>query len=120
LLRNKIETQTTFFNVSFKMEKYYAKTRIRTVNGWLEVERSHQNLDTKCLTHIKMDRISHLTREGPFGDYDHNDDPIHVWHVNVHTIRPSGGKWVKHTIEFAFTNESEAETFLISINDKMY
>ena len=102
------------------MEKYYSKTRIRSLNGWLEVERLDANIDTKVLTHIKLDRISHLDREGPFGDYDHNDEPIYVWHVNIHTVRPSAGRWVKHTITFAFRDESEAENFLIAINDKMY
>jgi hypothetical protein len=102
------------------MEKYYSKTCIRVVNGWLEVRRSVDNMDTQCFTHIKMDCISHLTREGPFGNYDHNDEPIDVWHVNIHTNRPSRGKWIKHDIQFTFTDESQAESFLIAINDNMY
>ena len=99
---------------------YYSKTRIRVINGWLEVERSDRNMDTKFLTHFKIDRISHLSREGPFGDYDYNKNPIHVWHVNIHTSRPSDGKLIKHTVMFPFSTESEAESFLISINDKIY
>jgi hypothetical protein len=90
------------------------------MNGWLEVERSDKNVSTKCLTHIKIDRISHLTREGPFGDYDCNMNPIRIWHVNIHTVRPSAGNWIKHTVIFHFTDESDAETFLITINDMIY
>lgn len=117
---NKIETYSPFFHVSFKMEKIYTNTRFRVVNGWLEVERYNVNIDSKALTHIKLDRISHVTREGPFGDYDHNEEPIDVWHVDIHTIRPSAGRWIKHTITFPFRDESEAESFLMAINNKMY
>jgi hypothetical protein len=102
------------------MEKIYTNTRIRVVNGWLEVERYNVNIDTRCLTHIKLDRISHLTREGPFGGYDSNEEGIEVWHVNIHTSRASGDNWIKHTISLVFSDESEAETFLIAVNDKIY
>ena len=102
------------------MEIYYSKTRIRVINGWLEVERSDRDMDTKCIFHIKLDRISYLSREGPFGDYDYNKNTIHVWHVNIHTSRPSNGNWIKHTVILPFSTESEAESFLISINDKIY
>lgn len=102
------------------MDKLYTNTRIRAVNGWLEVERYNTNIDTKCLLHIKIDRISHLTREGPFGDYDHNNEPIKVWHVNIHTARYSNGILIKHDITLVFHDESQAESLLILINDKIY
>jgi hypothetical protein len=102
------------------MEKLYTNTRFRIVNGWLELERSDDNFDTKSLTHIKMDCISHLSREGPLGDYDDNDEPIQIWHVDIHMCRSSAGKLIKHKITFAFQDLSDAETFLIGINSKMY
>jgi len=103
-----------------KMEKLYTKTRFRAVNGWLEVETSDANLDTKSLTHIKLDRISHLTREGPFGDYDHDGEPTEVWNVYINTVRPSEGRFIKHVVVFIFRAEHEAETFLMGINAKIY
>ena len=103
------------------METFYTNTRFRVVNGWLELERSDDNFDTKSLTHIKMDCISHLTREGPLGDYDHNDEPIQIWHVDIHMSRSSArNKLIKHKITFAFRDVSDAETFLIGINAKIY
>lgn len=101
------------------MENYYSNTRIRVVNGWLEVERSNDESATKSTTHIKLDRISHLTREGPFVSYDKNSELIEVWHVHIYTARPVDDKVIKHAITFIFHNESQAESFLISINDKI-
>ena len=120
LSRNKIEKTSHIFNVLFKMEKIYTNTRIRVVNGWLEVERYNVNVDTRCLLHIKIDRISHVTREGPFGDYDHNNEAEEVWHVNIHTARPSNGTIIKHDITLVFHDESQAESLLMLINDKIY
>lgn len=102
------------------MESIYTNTRIRVVNGWLEIERKNENMDTKSNTHIRLERISHLVKEGPFGDYDHNEEAINVWNIHIHVARFHGGKLVKHVITFTFRDESEAETFLIGINDKLY
>ena len=116
-----MKTANPFLLYQLKMEKLYTKTRFRAVNGWLEVETSDANLETKSLTHIKLDRISHLTREGPFGDYDHNGEPTEVWNVYINTVRPSSeGQFIKHVIIFVFRDELEAETFLMGVNSKLY
>ena len=102
------------------MERLYTKTRFRAVNGWLEVENSDTNLNTTCVTHIKISRISHLTREGPFGDYDHNEEPTTVWNVYINTFRPYEGRFIKHVVAFVFMNLAEAESFVMGINNMIY
>jgi hypothetical protein len=116
----KIEHKQPLFLVSIKMEKLYTTTRFRVVNGWLEVENSDDNFNTRSITRIKLERISHLTREGPFGDYDSNNECITVWNVYINTIRASEGRFIRHVIGFVFKNEGEAETFLMGVNNQLY
>jgi hypothetical protein len=100
------------------MEKISNSTSVRFINGWLEIKRT--SCANEKYIHIKTQRIVYLSREGPFGDYDEDDDAIEVWHVNIIVERPNEGKWVKHTVVLPFTSEAEAESFLMAINAKIY
>ena len=70
----------------------------------------------KNLIHIKLDSISHLSREGPFmsNQYD-------IWNINIYMIRRSYENIpIRYNIQISFTNIQEADDFLIKINAHLY
>ena len=100
------------------MDVYSERTRYRVKNGWLEINRI--NGMTNSYTYTKLDTISHVTREGPYGDYYNNGEPFYSWVVIINTSRYVAGKKVNHTINFWFRDESQAESFVTGLNNKIY
>lgn len=96
------------------MEKISSFTHVRCLNGWLEIKRINPGLEK--IINIKISHIIYLSREGPFGDYDEEDSAINIWNVNIIVDR-SG---VTRTIIIPFETESDAESFLITVNSMIY
>ena len=97
-------------------DESFTYNRANIVNGWLEIEQGSVFTNKKNLIHVKLDNISHLSREGPIPT-----NQSMLWNINICMIRRShDNNLIRYSIPISFTNIQEADEFLIKINAHLY